>query len=79
MNWKAHVEKKNAETYVLPEGWTARDKVAEQLECSSERVPDLLRPGLKDGTIETAQFPVWDKLTKRVVRVTAYREAPAKK
>ena len=76
MNWKALVDKKNAETYVLPEGWTARDKIAEQLECSSERVPELLKPGLKDGSIVCNVFPVWDRLTKRIVRVSAYRDKP---
>jgi hypothetical protein len=74
MNFKRIVENSNAKTYVLPEGWTPRDKVAEQLECSPDRVAQHLAPAIKEGTIETKAFPVWDKITKKVVRVTAYRE-----
>lgn len=75
MNWKALVEKNNAKLYVLPEGWTTREKVAEQLECSPDRVAQHLAPAIKEGTVEGKQFPIWDKLTKRVIRVTAYKES----
>ena len=78
MNFKRIVENSNAKLYVLPEGWTPRDKVAEQLECSPDRVGQHLAPAIKEGTIETKIFPVWDKLTKRVIRVTAYRETSAR-
>ena len=78
MNFKRIVENSNAKLYVLPEGWTPRDKVAEQLECSPDRVAQHLKPAIKEGTIETNVFPVWDKLTKRVIRVTAYRETSAR-
>ena len=37
-----------------------------------------LAPGIKAGELETAVFPVWDPVCKRVVRVTAYRQKPAK-
>jgi predicted ArsR family transcriptional regulator len=75
MNFKRIVESSNAKTYVLPEGWTPREKVAEQLECSPDRVGQHLAPAIKEGTVEVKIFPVWDKITKKVVRVTAYRES----
>ena len=72
--WKTIVEKKNAEIYRLPPGWECRDDVADQLECSPERVSEVLRPAIKAGDVEKKIFPVWDKGNKRVVQVTAYRE-----
>jgi hypothetical protein len=78
MNWKTLVEKQNAETYTLPDGWDSRDAIAEQLECSPERVRLELAPAIKAGTVEMNVFPVWDKVTKRVQRVTAYRTKPPK-
>jgi hypothetical protein len=74
MNWKELVEKQNAKTFVLPTGWDARDKVAEQLGCAPDRVAEYLRPSLKAGAVEQGQFPVWDAMLKRVVRVVAYRK-----
>lgn len=79
MNWKSIVEKKNAEIYKLPQGWDAREQVAEDLECAPERVAEILRPALKSGDVEQKIFPVWDKLNKRIVRVTAYRQVQVKK
>lgn len=76
MNWKNVVEKQNAKAYVLPSGWDSREKVAEDLECAPERVPDLLRPGLRSGEIEGQQFRVWNPALKRVILVTAYRTRP---
>lgn len=74
MNWKTYVEKKNATTFVLPAGWDSREDVAEQLECSPDKVDDHLRPSLKSGDVEKSIFPIWDKVLKRLVRVVAYRE-----
>lgn len=74
MNWKTLVEKQNAATYVLPEGWESRDEVAEQLECSPERVSEILRPAVKSGAVEVQVFRVWNAEQKRVVMVTAYRQ-----
>lgn len=79
MNWKTVVEKKNAEIYKLPPGWDTRDKVAEDLECSPERVAEVLRPAVKSGEVEQKVFPVWDRETKRILRVTAYRQITVKK
>lgn len=73
-NWKAIVEKTNAKTYVLPPGWDSKAKVAEDLGCSEDRVRLLMAPGLKDQTIEKRDFQVWDKLAKRIVRMTAYHQ-----
>lgn len=73
MNWKSLVEAQNRKTYVLPQGWDSRDRVAEQLECSVDNVRVLLGPAIRNKTVEVQQFPVWDDVTKKVVRVTAYR------
>ena len=73
MNWKQLVEAQNKKTYVLPAGWDSRDKVAEQLECSVDNVRVLLGPAIRNKTVEVQQFPIWDDITKKVVRITAYR------
>lgn len=75
MNWKSFVEKKNAETFVLPEGWDSREVVADQLECSPEKVDDNLRPALKSGEVIKQQFKVWNADLKRLVFVVAYSRA----
>ena len=73
MNWKSYVEKQNEKNFILPPGWTPREEVAEQLGCSTERVDEQLRPGLKSGEIEKQQFRVWDKRLKKIVLQIAYR------
>jgi hypothetical protein len=73
-NWKTILEKQNAAAYAWPKGWTSRDDVAEQLECSPERVAGLLSPGVRAGTVERQDFTIWDSKLKRLVRVTGYRE-----
>ncbi len=73
MNWKSLVEAQNKKTYVLPQGWDSRDKVAEQLECNVDNVRVLLGPAIRNKTVEVQQFPVWDDVTKKVIRITAYR------
>jgi hypothetical protein len=77
-NWKKLVEKSQAETYVLPAGWSARDDVAEQIGCSPDNVRNVMQAAIKARTVETQVFPVWDSVTKRIARVTAYRELPQK-
>ena len=79
MNWKNLVAAQNAKSYVLPPGWDSREKIAEDLECSPDRVRILLAPALRSGAIETDVFPVWCPLTKRVIRTTAFRRKPATK
>ena len=78
MNWKSLVETSLASENVLPEGWDSRETVAAQLQCSEDRVRVLLGSAIKTRQVEMKVFPVWDKLTKRVMRVTAYRKLPAK-
>ena len=73
MNWKQLVEAQNRRTYVLPPGWDSRDKISEQLECSVDNVRVLLGPAIRAKSVEVSVFPVWDEVTKKVVRVTAYR------
>jgi hypothetical protein len=73
MNWKQLVEAQNRRTYVLPPGWDSRDNIAEQLECSVDNVRVLLGPAIRAKSVEVSVFPVWDEVTKKVVRVTAYR------
>jgi hypothetical protein len=77
MNWKNYVEKTQAKTYVLPPGWDSRAKVASDLDCSEENVRRMLAPAMKAGEVEMASFPVWDEMTKRIVRTTAYRRVEA--
>jgi hypothetical protein len=76
MNWKSFVEADNARTYVLPPGWDSREKIAEQLGCADDSVRRCLAPAIKAGTVECDVFPVWDSVTKRLTRVTAYRKVP---
>ena len=77
MSWKSYVEKQNAKVFVLPDGWDSRETVAEDLGCSTERVDEQLRPGLKSGEIEKQTFRVWDKTAKKVAMVIAYRRKDA--
>lgn len=77
MNWKKLVETKNAKTFVLPEGWDSRDSIAEQLECSPEKVRDHLRPAIQAKEVLEQRFNVWDPALKRCVMVTAYKQAGA--
>lgn len=76
MNWKTYVENTQAKTYVLPEGWDARETIAEQLNCSVDNVRKLLAPAVKSGAVEVKQIPLWDKITKKVRSVTCYRRTP---
>ncbi len=74
-NWKTLAEKTNAKTYVLPQGWDSRAAVAQQLDCSEDKVDDHLRPALKSNQVVKQQFPVWDSTLGRKVMVVAYRDA----
>ena len=73
-NWKAYTEQLQAKQYVLPDGWDSREKIATDLDCSEDGVRRVLSPALKSGAVECKQFPIWDKVTKRVKSVTAYRK-----
>lgn len=73
-NWKSVVEKINSETFVLPDGWDSRDSIAEELECSPEKVDDHLRPGIRSGRFIKQSHKVWDKNLKRNIMVIAYHD-----
>lgn len=75
MNWKTEVNKMNAAAYSWPKGWSSREEIAEQLECSPERVREVLNPGIKAGTIECKDFKIWED--GRFVRRTGYRKVAA--
>jgi hypothetical protein len=75
MNLKRIVEKRNASTFQFPKGWLTKAEAAEQLDCSEERVNDILRHAIRAGDVERQEFPVWDATLGRVVRVTGYRES----
>lgn len=74
MKWSNIVEKAQKKAYVLPPGWDTREKVAEDLGCAAERVKSLLAPAIKQGTVITDVFTVYDTVAKKLVRVTAYKE-----
>lgn len=74
MKWKKLADEINAKTYVLPEGWDSREVVAEQLECSPDKVDDQLRPALKSGLVIKQTYPVFDKALGRKVNVVAYHD-----
>jgi DNA-binding transcriptional regulator LsrR (DeoR family) len=73
-NWKLLVEKSQAKNYTLPAGWDTKEKVAEKLECSEGNVNKLLASAIKSKAVEVKAFPVFDKITKKVLRLTAYRQ-----
>lgn len=72
-NWKKIVSVQNAKLYKWPEGWDTREKVAEHLECSPERVAEILAPAIKTGEVEKGQFPVWDAINGRKMYLVGYR------
>ena len=73
-NWKNIVSSSNARQYKWPAGWQTREQVAEELECSRDRVSDVLAPAIEQGLVERKSFPVWDQTTRRKIMVTGYRE-----
>jgi hypothetical protein len=75
-NWKHLLEANNAKIFVLPEGWDSKEELAKQIPCGEDRVRIFMAPMIKARQAEMKTFPVWDKVTKRVVRVTAYRHIP---
>lgn len=75
-NWKRVVSEQNSKVYKWPPGWDTREKVAEHLECSEDRVSEILAPALKSGEVEKASFPVWDSERQRKVYVVGFRTRP---
>lgn len=76
-NWNKTVNDINRERYTIPAGWDTKEQVAESLQCSPDRVADLLKPGIQAGQIERQDFPVWDEARRLTTRVVCYREKPA--
>lgn len=72
-NWKEAVNKVNRDKYVIPAGWDTKEQVAESLECSPDRVNDLLRPGIQSGDIERQTFSVWNEQRRMTEQVVCYR------
>lgn len=72
MNWKNEVNRINKAAYSWPKGWSTREEIAEQLECSVDRVREILAPGIKSGDIEVKDFHVWED--GRKMRKTGYRK-----
>ena len=73
-NWKRVHEKILNKTHQPPHGWDSREYVASQLQCSPDKVSQVLGPGIKAGEIEVKVFSIWDKNIKRVVQRNFYRE-----
>lgn len=74
MKWQKAVDLINIEKFKIPAGWDSKEKIAEELQCSPDRVHDLLKPGLASGAFESQEFPVWDAKRRLTVRVKCYRQ-----
>ena len=75
----------NSRRFAVPAGWETKDQVAVSLQCDPDKVSDILKPGVADGTFERQEFQVWDDCRRMTVRVSCYRivrdgegKAPAK-
>lgn len=75
-NWTDSVNAVNRELYTIPSGWDTREQVAATLQCSPDRVQDLLKPGLAAGKFESRQFSVWDEKRRLAIKVVCYRVVP---
>ena len=73
-NWKKIVEDHSKRAYKWPEGWDSRETIAEQLECSPDRVSDILSKSIKDGEIEKKAITYWDNELKRKITSFGYRQ-----
>ena len=74
MNWKKAIDAINEEKFRIPEGWDSKETIAQELQCSPERVHDLLKNGLTSGAFEAQEFPVWDAKRRLTVRIRCYRQ-----
>ena len=59
-NWNKIVEAHNKEHYKWPSGWDTRETIAEQLECSPERVAEQLSSSIKGGQVEKKAITYWN-------------------
>ena len=78
MKWKKAVETVNAERFVIPDGWDTKEQIAQELQCSVDRVSDLLKPGLASGAFEAQDFQVWDAKRRMSVKTRCYRQVGSK-
>lgn len=69
MKWQKAIDKINAEKYCIPHGWDTKEHIAEELQCSPERVHDMLKNGVSSGAFEAQDFPVWDAKRRMTIRV----------
>lgn len=74
-NWIKKINEINHRRFTIPPGWETKEQVAESLECSPDKVSDLLKPGIQSGDIERQDFQVWDDKRRMAVKVTCYRMA----
>lgn len=74
MNWQKAIDKINIEKFRIPAGWDTKEKIAEELQCSPDRVHDLLKVGLASGAFESQEFPVWDAKRRMTIRTRCYRQ-----
>jgi hypothetical protein len=72
-NWNKIVESHNRQNFKWPTGWDSRETVAEQLECSPERVTEQLSGAIKNGEVEKKLITYWDDALKRKVSSFGYR------
>ena len=78
MKWKKLLHKQNAQHYAWPpssEGWDTAETIAEQLECSPERVREHLAPSIRSGEVEVKTFTIWDVETERKIQKVGFRSA----
>ena len=72
-NWTKTVTEINRKRYTIPDGWDTKEKIAADLQCSPDRVADLLKPGIQTGEIERQEFSVWDEKRRLTTRITCFR------
>lgn len=75
MKWKKHLNKMNARHFAWPAGWDPAETIADELECSPERVREHLAPSIRSGEVEVKTFTIWDPQTERKVSKTGFRIA----
>ncbi len=76
-NWLNVTNRINSERFQIPAGWETKEQVAESLQCSPDKVAELLKPGIASGDIERSTFPTWNEKRRLVEQVVCYREKPA--
>lgn len=72
-NWNKIVESHNRQNYKWPSGWDSRETIAEQLECSPDRVTEQLAGAIRNGEVEKKLITYWDDDLKRKVSAYGYR------